>query len=198
MLGLKANHVSSLGPWTQSHSFNSLTPERFGCDFIDSIPNLILSISSLRSLHDNALRWMPQNLTDHKSTLVQVIAWCRQATSRYLNQWWLGLLSSYGVVRPQWVNSSKPRTLIYSQINRLIIDWCNGLSPFRCQAITWALYSNRAITFFIQKWLELSSVQWWPIRFGLNALKASVLRSRLYLPNASHLSLPCLRRNGCY
>ena len=27
---------------------------------------------------------MPQDLTDDKSTLVQVKAWCRQATSHYL------------------------------------------------------------------------------------------------------------------
>ena len=32
------------------------------------------------------LRWMSQGLTDDKSTLVQVLAWCRQATSHYLGQ----------------------------------------------------------------------------------------------------------------
>ena len=32
---------------------------------------------------------------DNKSTLVQVTAWCRQATSRYLNQCWLKSMSSY-------------------------------------------------------------------------------------------------------
>ena len=30
------------------------------------------------------LRWMPQNTNHDKSTLVQVIAWCCQATSHYL------------------------------------------------------------------------------------------------------------------
>ena len=29
--------------------------------------------------HEIALRWMPQDLTDDKSALVQVMAWCRQA-----------------------------------------------------------------------------------------------------------------------
>ena len=28
-----------------------------------------------------ALRWVPLDLTDDKSTLVQVLAWCHQATS---------------------------------------------------------------------------------------------------------------------
>ena len=31
------------------------------------------------------------------------MAWCRQATSHYLSQCWLSLLSPYGVARPQWV-----------------------------------------------------------------------------------------------
>ena len=43
---------------------------------------------------------MPQD----KSTLVQVMAWCRQVPSHYLGQCWLSSLSPYGVVRPQWVN----------------------------------------------------------------------------------------------
>ena len=35
-----------------------------------------------------ALRWMSLDLTDDKSTFVQVMAWCRQATSHYLSQCW--------------------------------------------------------------------------------------------------------------
>ena len=35
-----------------------------------------------------ALRWISLDLTDDKSTLVQVMAWCRQATSHYLSQCW--------------------------------------------------------------------------------------------------------------
>ena len=39
-----------------------------------------------------AVRWMPQNITNEESSFV---AWCRQATSRYLSQYW-------PVNRPQW------------------------------------------------------------------------------------------------
>ena len=49
------------------------------------------------------IRWMPQHLTDHSSTLVQVMAWCRQATSHYLSQCWPRPLSPYDVTGPQWV-----------------------------------------------------------------------------------------------
>ena len=41
--------------------------------------------------------------TEDKSTLVQVMAWCPQATSHYLSQWWPRYVSPYGVSRPQWV-----------------------------------------------------------------------------------------------
>ena len=33
----------------------------------------------------NCLRWVPQNTIHDKSKLVQVMAWCRQATRHYLN-----------------------------------------------------------------------------------------------------------------
>ena len=52
-----------------------------------------------------AFMWMEQYLTGNKSTLTQVMAWCRQPTSHYLNQYWLGSMSPYGDIRPQWVNS---------------------------------------------------------------------------------------------
>ena len=55
-----------------------------------------------------ALRWMSLDLTDDKSTLVQVMAWCRQATSHYLSQCWPSSMSPYGVTRPQWVNNINP------------------------------------------------------------------------------------------
>ena len=43
------------------------------------------------------------DLTDGKSTSVQVMAWCRQATSHYLSQCWPRSMSPKGVTRPQWV-----------------------------------------------------------------------------------------------
>ena len=36
--------------------------------------------------------------------VLQVMAWCRQATSHYLSQCWPSSMSPYGITRPQWVN----------------------------------------------------------------------------------------------
>ena len=87
--------------------FNSLAPGRPGCHYKTAIFNLVLLIGIFTSSKDNALRWMPWHLTDDKSTLVQVMAWCSQTTSHYLSQCWpTGIsMSPYGVTRPQWVNS---------------------------------------------------------------------------------------------
>ena len=57
------------------------------------------------------LSWISLNLTDDKSTLVQVMAWCHQATSHYLNQCWPRSMSSYGITRPQWVNVMREERL---------------------------------------------------------------------------------------
>ena len=52
-----------------------------------------------------ALIWMSLDFTDDQSTLVQVMAWCRQATSHYLSQCWPRSMLPYGVTRPQCVNT---------------------------------------------------------------------------------------------
>ena len=89
------------------HVINSLDPGRSGCDSKNGIFNLVLLIGIFRSSHDDALQWMPQDLTDDKSKLVQVMAWCRQARSHYLSQCWPRSISPYGITRPQWVNKDK-------------------------------------------------------------------------------------------
>ena len=53
-----------------------------------------------------ALRWMSLGITN-TSTLLQVMARCRQATSHYLSQCWLKSKSPCGVIRPQWVKDTE-------------------------------------------------------------------------------------------
>ena len=51
---------------------------------------------------------------EYHRTLVQVMAWCRQATSHYMNQCWPRSLPPYGITRPHWVKTS-----LWSQRDRL-------------------------------------------------------------------------------
>ena len=55
-----------------------------------------------------ALTWMSLAFTDDQSILVQVMAWCHQATSHYLSQCWPRSLPPYGITRPQWVDRHWP------------------------------------------------------------------------------------------
>ena len=65
--------------------------------------------------YEITLRWMALDLTDDKSTLVQVMAWCHQATSHYPSQCWPRSMLPNGVTRPQWVNSQC----------LLLMSWCH-------------------------------------------------------------------------
>ena len=89
--------------------------------------NLVLLIGILTSSNDNALRWMPWDLTDDNSTWVQVMAWCRQATSHYLSQCWPSSMSPYGITRPQWV-------IIYSCLTH---RWWRLVVSFLWVLISW-------------------------------------------------------------
>ena len=57
----------------------------------------VLQNSRLGTRYEIALSWMPQILTNEKSTLVQIMACCHQAPSRYLIQCWPRSMSLYGI-----------------------------------------------------------------------------------------------------
>ena len=89
---------------------NELTdcpPVRYGSNFSSAFFKLILRINVLILRIDVSstsceigVRWVPQNTSDDESTLVQVMAWCRQATSHYLSQCWPKSMLLYGFTRP--------------------------------------------------------------------------------------------------
>ena len=63
-------------------------PGRFWWHFRWVIFKLILVIDGCVISCEIVVRWMLLDLTYDKSTLVQVMAWCCQAASRYLSQCW--------------------------------------------------------------------------------------------------------------
>ena len=83
--------------------FNSFAPGKFEWNFRYVIFKRILAIDGWGISCEIALVWMPMDFTDDQSTLVQVMVWCRQATSHYLSQCWPSSMSPYGVTRPQWI-----------------------------------------------------------------------------------------------
>ena len=84
-----------------SQNINSLAPGTFEWNFKYVIFKLILGIDGWSLSCEIAPIWMSLDFTDDQSTLVQVMAWCRQSTSHYLSQCWHRSLSPYGLTRPQ-------------------------------------------------------------------------------------------------
>ena len=81
----------SLSPYDVSRPqwVNSIAPGRCSSNFKSMIFNFfIIQASNTGTRCETALRWMPLNLTNEESTLVQVMAWCHQASSHYLNRCW--------------------------------------------------------------------------------------------------------------
>ena len=94
-------HLEIIPILVRSNLVNSLAPGKFEWNFRHVIFKQILLIGDWGLSCEIALTWKPQDLTDDKSTLVQVMALCRRAISHYLSQCWSSSLSPYGVTRPQ-------------------------------------------------------------------------------------------------
>ena len=86
------------------------------------------------------IRWMAQDCYD-EATLVQVMAWCHQATSNYLNQCWPGFMIPYCITKGQWVKRLKTLGHNWVLVNIVFIDvWCQKI--FSCdQAALWMVQS---------------------------------------------------------
>ena len=126
----------------------------------------IIQNSNLGTQRAIAFRRMPENLTNEKFTLVQVMAWCRLAASHYLNQCWRSPYSPYGITRPLWVKfsylcSCPPKALSWSS-SELQNGRCAGISfsgdgvgyPFKT-----AFWSSSVIMSYSLKVLS-SDVSW--------------------------------------
>ena len=104
-----------------SHSrLNSLVPRLPECDFENAIFNIVSVTRIFKSYHQNALRWLQRGHTDDKSTLAQVITWCRQGTAHYLSRRWRRFMSSYGIIMPKWMNELQRR---YTQTTIEVYTW---------------------------------------------------------------------------
>ena len=90
-------------PNTRLQWVNSLAPGRFQFKFRYVISKLILVNGGWGISYKITVSWTPLDLTDDKSTLVQVMAWCHLATSHCLSQCWPRSMTPNGVTRPQWV-----------------------------------------------------------------------------------------------
>ena len=91
---------------------NSSLPGQNGKDFADNNFRCIFMNKKFCILIKIWIQFAPKGTIDTYPALVRIMAWCRpgdkplsepMATSDYLNQWWLILLTHICTTRPQWV-----------------------------------------------------------------------------------------------
>ena len=116
--------------WMPQKLINSLAPGRLKVNFRWVIFKLILVVNGWGICCETVLIWMSLDHIYDKSTLVQVMAWCRQATCHYLSQCWPRSMSPNGITRPQWVNQRSMLDLVTS-----LITWAN-VEPDLCCPMT--------------------------------------------------------------
>ena len=118
------------------------------------------------------------------SILVQVMAWCCQATSHYPSQCWARFMSPYSFTRPQYVNPSLPNVTYMCQwtLWELRTSSGNGLSPVWRQAITWTnadLLSIRPLgTNFSEIWIKIQKFSFTKIHLKSVICKMAAILSR--------------------
>ena len=157
-----------------SFHINSLAPGKFELNFRYVILKWILVIDGSGISCEIALIWMSLNFTDDQSTLVQVMAWCRQATSHYLSQWWSRSLSPYGITRPQWVNGlvcakcTSQWWFLYKgpimQTSFVLFFTVNLSKPFNQKSCF--RYLRHLNMIYIIKWKHL--LHYWPFVWGIH------------------------------
>ena len=139
--------------WKASNpKLNSLAPGGVGSNFKSVIWTHIMD--EVYTSCEIALRWMPQNTFDDKSTLVQVMALCHQVTSHYLSQCWPWSMSAYGITRLQWV-----------KWNRIVVISMEFLHCLRQKLSFWQLV--------VQSVMKISPKLlhfWFSILYGLYCL----------------------------
>ena len=152
--------------FTVDNAINSLAPGKFEWNWRKVIFKLISVIDGWGISCKIALRWMPLDLTDDKSILVQVMAWCHQATSHYLSQCWLRSLSPYGVTRPQWVKQPK-NTLWWSISKKNLLksyqpDICINLyhTPFQVHKLNRSRINLPQDPIRNTNWVDASRSRW--------------------------------------
>ena len=105
-------------------------PIKYQCSFLthhplgdmamkNAIAEYILRIKCMSMSDEIALCWMPNKTFDEKSTLVQIMAWWRKATSHYLSQCW-------------------PRSMLPCGINSLVYSsgyFCRGRSRMQVKIV---------------------------------------------------------------
>ena len=169
---------------------NTLRQRTNGRHFADNIFKCIFINENVRILLKISLKFVPKVPINNIPALFSWWLGADQATSHYLNQWWLVYWRIYASLGLNELTHWGRVTHI-CVCKLTTIDSDNGLSPGRRQAIIWTNAGILLIgplgtnfneiligiqTFSFKKMhLKLSSAKWHPLCLGLNVLNATYL-----------------------
>ena len=92
------------------------------------------SDSHLKVLNEIDLMWLTQILIDYKSTMVQILASCHQASNHYLNQCWRSYMTPYDITIEQFshddVNKWKYFPRYWSFVRRISHTKASDAEPW--------------------------------------------------------------------
>ena len=148
-------------------------------------------------------------LTNDKSTLIQILAWCRQATSHYLSQCWSNYLSPFGVTRAQWANSYFANFKVFIYVRQ---PWDRrkigiihvgghlqaGYWPNSCSKSE-LMFSLSWLTVILPNWCLINAANHQVFAYGLEFSSVSLwIDVGQYYPNASspYMSLATMKNMG--
>ena len=101
--------------FTRYYSINTLRPRQNGSHFADAIfKGIFLNENTLIPI-TVSLKFIPKGPIHNIPVLFQIMPGADQATSHYLQQWWLMLPKHIRITQPRWVNSLNP---VWSSICR--------------------------------------------------------------------------------
>ena len=142
---------------------------------------------------DTDLRWMSLDLTMGKPSVVQVMAWCRQATSHFLSQRWPRFCGHIAVNRPQCARESN------------LGDWkvLWGVSPYHTLCVvsprgTNGMVAVHMLVYLIQKPMRCSCLHKKWFQTAVNRMYSNAVTSHTagILQNSS-LTLKHNKRRTC-
>ena len=130
----------------------------------------------MRTSCEITVRRKPQNTSDYKSRLVQVMACCRQATIHYLAQNWPRSMPSSGVIWPQWVKEGNEWTCCWSLAWEQLRWWATLIClVLRCLVVF-------GMSCICKVWISKSGLIIWYVR----SMKFEVTQCRLRAMVTNH------------
>ena len=110
--------------WAAMHigtQYQLIFPSEMCLRFSKCDPEHMLHIKVMNISSEIDLSWMAGNVCEEESTLIQVMAWCREATRHSLSQYWPWSLSPYNITRPLYIDMTRRSGLIKYEVIYIMI-----------------------------------------------------------------------------